>query len=272
LHLLADRRARPEDGGLSANGHHPPAPRAILQVHDLDVDRGRVQVLFGVDLDVVEGQTLALLGTNGAGKSTLLKAIAGILPVARGSITFDGRDITAATTASRVEAGIVQVAGGEAVFPTMSVADNLRAGAFLFLDDKERVARKTAEVLALFPKLADLLKQPAGSLSGGEQQMLAVAKALLLEPRLLVIDELSLGLAPIVVELLLGVIERRRSDGLTMLIVEQSINVAGALADQAVFMERGEVRFRGAMRDLVDDGDLVRAVFLGGQTFGAGQN
>src|SRR5690606_33408105 len=146
----------------------------------------------------------------------------------------------------------------------MTVADNLRVGAFLFLDDPARVRERTDAVLDLFPVLADRLDQRAGSMSGGEQQMLAIAKALLLDPTLLVIDELSLGLAPVVVEKLLSIVERLQADGLSMLIVEQSLNVAQAFASRSVFMERGEVRFEGAIRDLVDDGDLVRAVFLGG--------
>lgn len=235
----------------------------LLEVHGLDVYRGKVQVLFGVDLAVQDGETVALLGTNGAGKSTTLKAVSGVLGCASGSVVFDGVDLTTAPTDVRVAAGIVQVPGGEAVFPSMSVADNLRVGAFTFLGDQARVRERTEVALDLFPVLADRLNQRAGSMSGGEQQMLAVAKALLLEPRLLVIDELSLGLAPVVVEKLLGTIEVLQEEGLSMLIVEQSLNVAQAFAQRAVFMERGEVRFEGAISDLVDNGDLVRAVFLG---------
>lgn len=241
-----------------------PGPTDILRVQDLDVARGGVQVLFGVDLDVARGEVLALLGTNGAGKSTLLKAVSGLLSPSRGTVRFDDVDVTTAPPEARVQLGIVQVAGGDAVFPSMSVADNLRIGAYLFLKDRRRVDERTQAVLELFPGLTPRLKQSAGSMSGGEQQMLALAKALLLEPRLLIIDELSLGLAPVVVDMLLGVIESLRQDGLTMLIVEQSLNVARAFADRAVFMERGQLRFTGAIDALIDDGDLARAVFLGG--------
>ncbi|MEY2570680.1 MAG: hypothetical protein QOE63_1030 [Acidimicrobiaceae bacterium] len=235
----------------------------LLEVRQLDVAYGPVQVLFDVTLDVHVGEVLALLGTNGAGKSTLLKTVSGLLTPTSGTVTFAGDDITRAATDRRVAAGIVQVSGGSAVFPTMTVNDNLRIGAFTYLRDKRRVAAKTAEVLDLFPSLASRAKQDAGTLSGGEQQMLAMAKALLLDPTLLIIDELSLGLAPIVVEQLLGIIQGLRARGLTMLIVEQSLNVALAFADRAVFLERGQVRFTGPARELVDNGDLVRAVFLG---------
>ena len=236
----------------------------LLETKDLDVSYGAVQVLFDVDLEVRQGETLALLGTNGAGKSTLLKAVSGLLPATAGTITFDGLDITARSTDGRVAAGIVQARGGNAVFPTLSVRDNLRLGGFTLLRHRALLAERTDHVVNLFPSLSDRFDQRAGTLSGGEQQMLALAKALLLAPRLLVIDELSLGLAPIVVEQLLRLIGDLKRDGLTMLIVEQSLNIACAFADRAVFMEKGEIRFSGDPAALVDNGDLVRAVFLGG--------
>ena len=149
------------------------------------------------------------------------------------------------------------------MFPSLSVRDNLRLGAFAFLKDKARVARRMDHVLDIFPVLAERLDQSAGSMSGGEQQMIALAKALLPEPRLLVIDELSLGLAPIMVERLLGVIQDLKTAGLTMLVVEQSLNCALAFADRAVFMEKGEIQFSGDPHELMADGDLVHAVFFG---------
>ncbi len=237
----------------------------LLRVDELDVAYGSVRVLFGISLDVQLGETLALLGTNGAGKSTLLKTISGLLPAQGGSIVFDDQDITNVTADLRVAAGIVQLAGGDALFPTLSVRDNLRVAAFPFLDDRRRVEARRGAVLELFPALRDRLDQRAGSLSGGEQQMLGLAKALIPEPRMLVIDELSLGLAPAMVERLLEVIAKLKADGLTMLIVEQSLNVALAFADRAVFMEKGEVRFEGDPHRLVADGELARAVFLGGR-------
>jgi ABC-type branched-subunit amino acid transport system ATPase component len=241
----------------------------LLETRGLDVHYGAVQVLFGVDLDVYQGETLALLGTNGAGKSTLLKAVSGLLATSAGTIIFDGADITARSTDGRVAAGIVQARGGNAVFPTMSVRDNLRMGGFTLLRDRGLLATRIDYVLGLFPSLRDRLDQRAGTLSGGEQQMLALGKALLLQPKLLVIDELSLGLAPIVVEHLLRLIDALKREGLTMLIVEQSLNVACSFADRAVFMEKGEIRFSGDPGELLENGDLVRAVFLGGSLHSA---
>jgi ABC-type branched-subunit amino acid transport system ATPase component len=235
----------------------------ILEVRGLDVSYGPVQVLFGVDLAVGAGESLALLGTNGAGKSTLLRAVSGLISPDAGSVTFAGRDITKAPTHERVAAGLVQLAGGNAVFPTLDVAENLRVGAFQFLRDERRVAARIDYVLELFPELRARLDQPAGSMSGGEQQMVGLARTLLPEPQLLVIDELSLGLAPTVVQRLLAVMEVLRAEGTSLLVVEQSLNVAAAFADRAVFLERGEVRFTGDPAELIENGDLARAVFLG---------
>jgi ABC-type branched-subunit amino acid transport system ATPase component len=258
------------------NGHHastvnddrPVGMPVLLDVQGLDVSYGAVQVLFDVSLQVRTGETVALLGTNGAGKSTLLKAVSGLLSPRRGTITFSDNDITDWSTDRRVNCGITQVLGGHAVFPGLSVGENLRLGAFTFLKDRSRVAEQTDGVVQLFPLLSERMDQSAGSLSGGEQQMLALAMALLPKPRFLVIDELSLGLAPIVVERLLQVIEDLKSSGLTMLIVEQSLNIALSFADRAVFMEKGEIRFTGDPQDLMDNGDLVRAVFFGDRRTG----
>lgn len=237
----------------------------MLQVRNLDVSYGPVQVLFGVEVTVRRGETLALLGTNGAGKSTLLRAISGLTLPHRGVVRFDGRTITYTDPTDRVRRGIVQVAGGKAVFAALSVRENLLAGAHTFIWEADRVERRSAEVLELFPALVPLLDQPAGTLSGGEQQMLALAKALLLEPEILLIDELSLGLAPVAVQEILATVDRLKEAGLTMVIVEQSINVALAVADRAVFMEKGRVRFEGLTADLLERDDLVRAVFLGAE-------
>ena len=239
------------------------AETPVLQARNLDFSYGQVQVLFDVALDVRRGEVLALLGTNGAGKSTLLRALSGLAMPDRGVIRLNGRTITYAAAETRVGLGIVQVPSGKAVFGSLSVRENLLAGAYRFIWDRKRVEQRTAEVLELFPALQALLDQPASTLSGGEQQMLALAKALLLDPEILLIDELSLGLAPVIVQQLLGTIERLKETGITIVIVEQSVNVALTIADRAVFMEKGQIRFEGPAADLLERHDLVRAVFLG---------
>jgi ABC-type branched-subunit amino acid transport system ATPase component/predicted MFS family arabinose efflux permease len=237
----------------------------MLQIRHLDYSYGPVQVLFDVNLDVRRGEVLALLGTNGAGKSTLLRAISGLGFADRGVVRLSGRTVTFADPGTRVRLGIVQVPGGSAVFPTLTVAENLLAGAYTFIWDRAELSARIDNVLELFPVLADRLDQPAETLSGGEQQMLGLASGLLLKPQVLLIDELSIGLAPVVVQQLLEIVERLKETGLTMVIVEQSINVALAVADRAVFMEKGEVRFEGPAAELLERDDLVRAVFLGGE-------
>jgi ABC-type branched-subunit amino acid transport system ATPase component len=236
----------------------------VLQVHNLDVSYGPVQVLFGVNLEVQRGEVLALLGTNGAGKSTLLRAISGLVLPDRGVIRMSGRTITLTDPEIRVAMGMVQVPGGEALFPNQSVADNIEIWSQLIEDPGKRKERVEL-ALETFPAVRQRLKYRAGSLSGGEQQMLALSKAIMLDPEVLLIDELSLGLAPLVVQQLLAVVERLKEQGLTMVIVEQSVNVALAIADRAVFMERGRVRFEGPAQDLLERGDLLRAVFLSGE-------
>ena len=237
---------------------------ALLEVRDVDFSYGPVQVLFGVNLDVARGEVLALLGTNGAGKSTLLRAISGLGRIDGGHIHYDGSDITKAEPGERVRRGIVQMPGGKAVFPDLTVAENLAAASYTFIWDRARVTERIERSVALFPVLGERMDQPAATLSGGEQQMLGLATALLLDPQILLIDELSLGLAPIVVEQLLQVVTGLRETGLTIVIVEQSVNVALSVADRAVFMEKGTVRFEGPAAVLLERDDLVRAVFLGG--------
>jgi ABC-type branched-subunit amino acid transport system ATPase component len=236
---------------------------ALLQARGIDFSYGKVQVLFDCSIDVYRGEVLALLGTNGAGKSTLLKVISGLGLPERGVIRLDGSNITYLEAEDRVARGIVQLPGGKAIFPGMTVGENLLVGAHSYVWDRDRVQDKLAEVLDLFPRLAERIDQQAGSLSGGEQQQLALAKALLLDPVVLCIDELSLGLAPVVIQDLLRIIEQLKERGQTMVIVEQSLNVALSIADRAVFMEKGQVRFQGPAQELLERDDLVRAVFLG---------
>ncbi|HZQ86184.1 MAG TPA: ATP-binding cassette domain-containing protein [Acidimicrobiales bacterium] len=242
---------------------------AILECRGVDVAYDQVQVLFGVDLDVEEGEIIALLGTNGAGKSTLLKAISGLVDPAAGTIHFDGRDITHADAVRTAKMGIVQVPGGRAVFPTLTVAEHFKCGTWLYArEDPAEVQARIDTVLEQFPRLRERWDQMAGNLSGGEQQQLGLGMAFVAKPRLLIIDELSLGLAPTIVEQLLGIVRAIHDQGCTIILVEQSVNVALTVASRAYFMEKGEVRFSGATEQLLERGDILRSVFLEGASKG----
>jgi ABC-type branched-subunit amino acid transport system ATPase component len=237
---------------------------ALLECAGLDVCYGQVQVLFDVDFSVGEGETVALLGTNGAGKSTLLKAAAGLVHPTRGTVTFGGSDITARRADEVARSGIALMPGGKSVFPTLTVDENLRLGGWLVRDDPDRLAAARAEVVTLFPILAERGTEMAGDLSGGEQQMLGLAQAFMNKPKLLLIDELSLGLAPTIVGQLFDVVQRISDAGITVVLVEQSVNLALNLAKRAVFMEKGEVRFEGPTAELLDRPDILRSVFIAG--------
>jgi ABC-type branched-subunit amino acid transport system ATPase component len=242
-----------------------PGSVPALQVRNLDFSYGPVQVLFDVELEVAKGEVVALLGTNGAGKSTLLRAISGLGIPDRGVVRLNGRTITYAEAETRFRVGIVQLRGGAGIFPELTIGENLRAALLGSHVDHAEADRRVTRAVETFPALADRLEEDARDLSGGQQQMLALAMALMHEPEVLLIDELSLGLAPVVVQELLGVIERLKGEGQTMVIVEQSLNVALAFADRAVFMEKGIVRFEGSAQELMERDDLARAVFLGGE-------
>jgi ABC-type branched-subunit amino acid transport system ATPase component len=190
--------------------------------------------------------------------------VSGLERAEAGTVTFNERDVTADSAESLVTRRLVLVPGGRSIFPDMTVAENLEMQAFTLRRDRALMAERQASVLETFPRLGERLNQRAGSMSGGEQQQLALAKALLLDPELLLIDELSLGLAPIVVEELLETVARIRARGVAMVLVEQSLNVAAAMCERAVFMEKGAVRFEGATADLLERDDIARAVFLGG--------
>jgi len=241
-------------------------PAPVLECRNIDVAYGPVQVLFDVDLTVHPGEIVALLGTNGAGKSTLLKAISGLVRPKRGSVTFEGEEITGEPAHLTAARGLVQMPGGKGVFPTLSVKENLRLSCWLFRDDAERVDAKVAEVLDLFPRLKDRYTNLAGDMSGGEQQMLTLGMALVNEPKLLMIDELSLGLAPTIVGDLIEVVHDINRQGVTIIVVEQSINVALTLARRAVFMEKGEFRFTGPTSALLERPDILRSVFIAGSS------
>jgi ABC-type branched-subunit amino acid transport system ATPase component/MFS family permease len=235
----------------------------LLLCRDIDVHYDNVQVLFGVNMEVDEGEIVALMGTNGAGKSTLLKAISGLVQASGGAVVFDGRDMTH-TPPDEIAGrrGVVVVPGGQGVFTQLSVADNLRLAAWNRKARTPEVRAETERVLDLFPILRERFHEPAGNLSGGQQQMLTLGMAFISKPRLLMIDELSLGLAPAVVTQLLGMVRSLRDEGTTVILVEQSVNVALTVADRAYFMEKGEVRFEGPTSELLARPDLLRSVFL----------
>jgi branched-chain amino acid transport system ATP-binding protein len=266
----APRDREPGGERRSDDRQIPPGsrPGGLLATSAAEAAYGPLQVLFGVDLGVGEGEVVALLGTNGAGKSSVLKAITGLLPLSDGEVWFDGRRIDGSSPEDIARAGIAMVPGGRGVFPGLTVAENLRVAAWAFRHDHALVAERRAEVLDLLPALRDRLDQHAGSLSGGEQQMLALAQAFLGRPRVLLIDELSLGLAPTIVGQLLEVVRAQVAAGVTVVIVEQSVNVALTIAQRAVFLEKGEVRFTGPTAELLERPDVLHAVFLPGSSGG----
>ena len=234
----------------------------LLEVEGVDLRYGRVQVLFGVDLAVQDGEFVGLLGTNGAGKSTVLRAVSGLSPVSDGCIRFAGEDITNQPPDEIAARGLGHVPGGRGSLPDLTVEENLRLGGHL-LSRTER-DEGIARVVELFPWMATRARQLAGTLSGGEQQMLAIGRALVTQPRLLMVDELSLGLAPVIVEQLMALLARLHDLGTTLLIVEQHATLAMAYTERVVFMEKGRVRFSGDGRELAGRTDLLRSVFLGG--------
>ena len=227
-----------------------------------------VEILHGIDLDLDEGEIIALLGTNGAGKSTLLKTISGVVEADRGAVIFDGRDITHAPPHEIAAFGIVQMPGGAGVFGSLTVAENLDLAGWTQRRDVDSVRAARAEVLDIFPVLAQRLDQPAANLSGGQQQMLALGMSFVMRPRVLLIDELSLGLAPVVVGQMLPIVKRMSQEGVTVVLVEQSVNVALTVAERAYFLERGEVRFSGPTAELLERPDVLRSVFLSGASVG----
>lgn len=252
---MAEHRRRVDD----------PSRVPVMQVADIDFSYGNVQVLFDLSFEVRRGETLALLGTNGSGKSTLLKVITGLVTPERGVVRLNGRTITFTSPEQRAKLGIEMLPGGSGVFPSLSVRDNLLVGAYRYRREPGEVERRIARVFELFPALAEREHARAGHLSGGQQQMLALGRVMLHDPEVLLIDELSIGLAPAVVQQLLEIIERLKAAGQTMIVVEQSLNVALAVADRAVFMEKGQIRFEGPARELAERDDLARAVFLAGE-------
>ena len=234
----------------------------LLRVTDLGVAYGRVRAVQSVSLEVGAGEFVAVIGSNGAGKSSIMKAISGVLAPVAGRIQFNGTDVTGLPSHRLVRAGLAMVPEGRQVFAEQTVEDNLRLGAFVFSATPARIDEAVERGFTLFPRLAERRAQAAGSLSGGEQQMLAIARGLASSPKLLVIDELSLGLAPRVLEMLFPVLESLNRDGLAILLVEQLATQALAVSHRAYVMETGKVTLSGRSGDLARD-PAVRQAYLG---------
>jgi branched-chain amino acid transport system ATP-binding protein len=235
----------------------------LLEVRDAVVRYGRIEALHGVSLVVNQGELVTLLGANGAGKTTLMRAISGLLPLSGGSVWFDGRDITRVKAHRRVVDGLIQAPEGRGVFPGMTVADNLEMGCYgRKFESKAAHDERLDWVLATFPRLAERRKQVGGTLSGGEQQMLAIGRALMARPRVLLLDEPSMGLAPMVISQIFGIIAEINAAGTTVLLVEQNAQQALSRSDRAYILETGTVTRTGAARELLAD-DSIRAAYLG---------
>jgi len=232
----------------------------MLEVEGLRSGYGRIEVVKGVDLAVRTGEIVALVGSNGAGKTTLLRALSGVQPVTAGRITLEGERIEAAAPHVRVARGMAHVPEGRQVFAPLSVAENLRLGAFLRRD--ERVEADLARVYAMFPVLAEKRNLAAGGLSGGQQQMLAIGRALMAAPKLLLLDEPSMGLAPLLADQILRAIIGLKAEGVTVLLVEQNANAALAIADRGYVLETGTISHTGTGRELLAD-RRVRQAYLG---------
>jgi branched-chain amino acid transport system ATP-binding protein len=236
------------------------ADQPVLEIRGLDAGYGRIQVLHGIDMEVLKGQLIALVGANGAGKTTLLRTISGVLKCAGGRISLLSKDITRLSADRRVRMGISQVPEGRHVFAGLAVEDNLRLGAYIRRDAE--VQRDMERMYQLFPILEKKRKLLAGMLSGGQQQMLAMARALMNRPKVLLLDEPSMGLAPLLVKEVFGVIARLKGEGITIVLVEQNAHAALAIAERGYVLETGRIVASGDGRALLQD-DRVRQAYLG---------
>ena len=234
--------------------------RDLLRIEGLRAGYGAVEVLRGVDLRVGQGELVALLGSNGAGKTTLNSVVSGLVPTWAGRVIFDGQDLTGVHYKRVVQAGLIQVPEGRKVFPNLSVLDNLELGAFARA--RANRAHNLASVFDTFPRLRERQAQLAGTMSGGEQQMLAIGRGLMAEPKLLILDEPSLGLSPLLVEELFALIAQLRASGLAVLLVEQNVGQSLDIADRAYVMENGSIRFSGIPAELMAS-DTLRQAYLG---------
>lgn len=233
----------------------------MLKITDLHVAYGGIKALRGIDLEVPEGKIVTLIGANGAGKSTTLRTISGLVPPVQGSITYNGKELLGMPINKIIEEGIVMVPEGRRVFPDMSVLENLKIGAYL-RKDKAGIAEDIEWVYTLFPRLKERNWQMAGTLSGGEQQMLAVGRALLSRPKVLMMDEPSLGLAPLIVRDIFSIIKEINKQGMTILLIEQNANMALHVADIGYVLETGNITLKGPGKELLRDENVKRA-YLG---------
>jgi len=234
----------------------------MLKAEGISASYGRVQVLKDINMSVENGQIVCLVGANGAGKSTLLKVISGIVPAANGKFLFEGKDITNRKPDFIVKAGLSHVPEGRQIFADLTVRQNLLLGSYVHKLPKQEMTRLFDSVFDLFPILKSRLMQKAGTMSGGEQQMLAIGRGLMSQPKLLLLDEPSLGLAPLMVETILKVIKNLRSTGISILLVEQNVNAALQISDRAYVMETGSIVTHGKARELMEN-DEIRKSYLG---------
>jgi branched-chain amino acid transport system ATP-binding protein len=233
----------------------------MLKITDLHVAYGGIKALRGINLEVPEGKIVSLIGANGAGKSTTLRAVTGLVPATHGSITYNGKELLGMPINKIIEEGIVMVPEGRRVFPDMSVLENLKIGAYL-RHDKAQIAQDIQWVYSLFPRLQERHWQMAGTLSGGEQQMLAVGRALMSRPKVLMMDEPSLGLAPLIVRDIFSIIKEINKQGMTILLIEQNANMALHIADIGYVLETGNITLTGPGKELLSD-ENVKKAYLG---------
>lgn len=236
--------------------------QSMLQVKDLEHKYGAIRSLKGVSLDVNQGEVVALIGANGAGKTTLLRCISGVLKPCGGSIVFEGQNIYGLPSHKVAKHGIAQVLESRHVFPKLTVMENIQMGAFLRKDDKKKIDEEVEGLFEVFPRLKERVSQLAGTLSGGEQQMLVMVRAMISNPRLLILDEPSLGLAPIFIDEIFNIIPRLQQMGSTILLVEQNASMALAVADRGYVMETGNITLTDTGANLLEN-DQVRKLYLG---------
>jgi branched-chain amino acid transport system ATP-binding protein len=234
---------------------------SVLKVRGLTLGYNRIDAVSGVDLDVAEGAVVSLIGANGAGKTTTLRGLSGLLKVRAGSVMFDGMELAGQPAYKITRAGIIQVPEGRQVFANMTIEENLRMGAYLVQAGGE-IARRRSGVLDRFPRLRERLQQPAGLLSGGEQQMLAIGRALMADPKVLLLDEPSMGLAPLFVEEIFFIIRALKTEGRTILLVEQNAQAALEVSDHAYVLERGRVKLQGPAAEIASNPEVI-AAYLG---------